>query len=87
MLEVRTLTDGGQTVEEVHRLDLRSSSARRSGRSTSRTTTCTSGTETAAALREAIKAAVARGVAVRFLYNLDHRNPIPVPPPPEPDAS
>jgi len=25
-------------------------------------------------------------VAVRFLYNVDHRNPIPVPPPPEPDA-
>lgn len=34
----------------------------------------------------AIRAAAERGVAVRFLYNVDHRNPIPVPPPPEPDA-
>jgi phosphatidylserine/phosphatidylglycerophosphate/cardiolipin synthase-like enzyme len=33
-------------------------------------------------------AAVQRGVAVRFLYNVDHPGPIPVPPPPEttPDA-
>ena len=23
---------------------------------------------------------------MRFVYNVDHRNPIPVPPPPEPDA-
>ena len=38
------------------------------------------------ALRRAIRAAAERGVAVRFLYNLDHRNPIPVPPPPEPDG-
>jgi phosphatidylserine/phosphatidylglycerophosphate/cardiolipin synthase-like enzyme len=28
-------------------------------------------------------AAVQRGVAVRFLYNVDHPGPIPVPPPPE----
>ncbi len=34
----------------------------------------------------AIQAAAARGVAVRILYNIDHRNPIPVPPPPEPDV-
>ncbi|MEP6909265.1 MAG: phospholipase D-like domain-containing protein [Actinomycetota bacterium] len=42
--------------------------------------------ETAAIVGGAIKDAAARGVAVRFIYNLDHRNPIPVPPPPEPDA-
>ena len=42
--------------------------------------------ETAAVVGGAIKAAAARGVAIRFLYNVDHRNPIPVPPPPEPDA-
>ena len=40
----------------------------------------------AEALRRAIRDAVARGVAVRFLYNVDFRNPIPVPPPPEPDG-
>src|SRR5215210_4021737 len=42
--------------------------------------------ETAAVVGGAITQAVARGVEVRFLYNVDHRNPIPVPPPPEPDA-
>jgi phosphatidylserine/phosphatidylglycerophosphate/cardiolipin synthase-like enzyme len=41
---------------------------------------------TAAVVGGAITAAAARGVAVRFLFNVDHRNPIPVPPPPEPDA-
>jgi phosphatidylserine/phosphatidylglycerophosphate/cardiolipin synthase-like enzyme len=42
--------------------------------------------EPAALVADAIRAAVARGVSVRFIYNLDHRNPIPVPPPPEPDG-
>jgi phosphatidylserine/phosphatidylglycerophosphate/cardiolipin synthase-like enzyme len=42
--------------------------------------------ETAAVVGGAIRAASARGVAVRILYNIDHRNPIPVPPPPEPDV-
>ena len=41
--------------------------------------------ETAAIVGGAIRATAARGVAVRILYNVDHRNPIPVPPPPEPD--
>jgi phosphatidylserine/phosphatidylglycerophosphate/cardiolipin synthase-like enzyme len=39
----------------------------------------------AAPVRAAIEATAARGVAVRIIYNVDHRNPIPVPPPPEPD--
>jgi phosphatidylserine/phosphatidylglycerophosphate/cardiolipin synthase-like enzyme len=42
--------------------------------------------ETAAIVGGAIKAAAARGVRVRIIYNVDFRNPIPVPPPPEPDA-
>jgi phosphatidylserine/phosphatidylglycerophosphate/cardiolipin synthase-like enzyme len=33
-----------------------------------------------------IDAAAARGVRMRFAYNVDHANPIPVPPPPEPDV-
>jgi phosphatidylserine/phosphatidylglycerophosphate/cardiolipin synthase-like enzyme len=44
------------------------------------------GPETREVVVEAIQAAAARGVAVRILYNVDHRNPIPVPPPPEPDV-
>jgi phosphatidylserine/phosphatidylglycerophosphate/cardiolipin synthase-like enzyme len=43
--------------------------------------------ETAEVVAGAIKAAAARGVAVRIAYNIDHRNPIPVPPPPEPDVA
>ena len=42
--------------------------------------------DTAAIVGGALTAAAARGVAVRFVYNVDHRNPIPVPPPAEPDA-
>jgi phosphatidylserine/phosphatidylglycerophosphate/cardiolipin synthase-like enzyme len=42
--------------------------------------------ETAEIVGGAIKAASARGVAVRMIYDVGHRNPIPVPPPPEPDV-
>ena len=44
------------------------------------------GAETAQLVGGAIKAAAARGVAVRLIYDVGHRNPIPVPPPPEPDV-
>jgi phosphatidylserine/phosphatidylglycerophosphate/cardiolipin synthase-like enzyme len=36
---------------------------------------------------DSIRAAHARGVKVRLVYNEDHRNPIPVPPPPSTDPS
>ena len=42
--------------------------------------------DTAAIVGGAIKDAGARGVAVRMIYDVGHRNPIPVPPPPEPDV-
>ena len=38
-------------------------------------------------LRDAIRAAAGRGVAVRLLYNVDFPNPIPVPPPSEADSA
>jgi phosphatidylserine/phosphatidylglycerophosphate/cardiolipin synthase-like enzyme len=41
------------------------------------------GAETEAVVVGAIRAAAARGVAVRLAYNVDHPNPIPVPPPAE----
>ena len=44
------------------------------------------GPETREVVAGALRAAAARGVAVRILYNVDHENPIPVPPPPEPDV-
>src|SRR5215208_367912 len=84
-LMVRTLTDGGQSAAEVagwiadfvararRSLDLAHYDFHLAP-------------ETAATVGRAITDAAARGVAVRFVYNVDHRNPIPVPPPPEPDA-
>jgi len=38
-------------------------------------------------VRSAVKAAAARGVAVRLLYNVDFPNPIPVPPPSQADTA
>lgn len=82
---MRTLTDGGQPATEVARwiadfvgaaertLDLAHYDFHLAP-------------ESAAIVGGAITDAAARGVAVRFVYNVDHRNPIPVPPPPEPDA-
>jgi phosphatidylserine/phosphatidylglycerophosphate/cardiolipin synthase-like enzyme len=85
MIDVRTLTDGGQTASDVmswvtdfiggaqRSLDFAHYDLHL-------------GEDCAEPLREAVRAAAARRVAIRFLYNLDHRNPIPVPPPPEPDG-
>jgi phosphatidylserine/phosphatidylglycerophosphate/cardiolipin synthase-like enzyme len=85
VIEVRTLRDGGQRAEEVagwiadfigaarRSLDLAHYDFHLEP-------------ETASIVGGAIREAAARGVAVRFVYNVDHPNPIPVPPPPEPDA-
>ena len=42
--------------------------------------------DTAEIVGGAIKEAAKRGVDVRMIYDVGHRNPIPVPPPPEPDV-
>jgi phosphatidylserine/phosphatidylglycerophosphate/cardiolipin synthase-like enzyme len=42
--------------------------------------------ETAEIVGGAIQGAARRGVDVRMIYDVGHRNPIPVPPPPEPDV-
>jgi phosphatidylserine/phosphatidylglycerophosphate/cardiolipin synthase-like enzyme len=85
VIEIRTLRDGGQRAEDVANwiaqfvgeakgtLDLAHYDFHLKP-------------ETASIVGGAIRNVAARGVAVRFLYNVDHRNPIPVPPPPEPDA-
>jgi phosphatidylserine/phosphatidylglycerophosphate/cardiolipin synthase-like enzyme len=84
-LDVRTLTDGGQQPADIagaiatfigeaaESLDLAQYDFHLA-------------LATAATVGGAIKDAAARGVAVRMIYNVDHRNPIPVPPPPEPDV-
>jgi phosphatidylserine/phosphatidylglycerophosphate/cardiolipin synthase-like enzyme len=85
VIEIRTLRDGGQRAEDVanwiaqfigeakRTLDLAHYDFHLKP-------------ETASIVGGVIRDVAARGVAVRFLYNVDHRNPIPVPPPPEPDA-
>ena len=82
MIELHTLQDGRQPAEEVARLvtgfldaaqrtlDLALYSIRLSGEAGDR-------------VRDALVRAHERGVRVRVVYNVDHRNPIPVPPPPE----
>jgi phosphatidylserine/phosphatidylglycerophosphate/cardiolipin synthase-like enzyme len=44
------------------------------------------GDETKQIVGDALRRAADRGVRIRFMFNVDHANPIPVPPPPEPDA-
>jgi phosphatidylserine/phosphatidylglycerophosphate/cardiolipin synthase-like enzyme len=85
-IEIRTLTDGGQQPAEIARavaafldaaartLDLAQYDFNLTG-------------EAREIVADSIRRAAARGVAIRFAYNVDHANPIPVPPPPEPDAA
>lgn len=85
MIEIRTLTDGGQQAHEV--ADMIAEFLGEARRSLDLAHyDFNLGPETAAVVGAAIREAAARGVAVRILYNVDFRNPIPVPPPPEPDA-
>jgi len=83
-LEVRTLTDGGQTTEQVagwvadfldgadRSLDIALYDLAVGARAED-------------LVVGSIRMAVERGVAVRLAHNVDHANPIPVPPPPETD--
>jgi phosphatidylserine/phosphatidylglycerophosphate/cardiolipin synthase-like enzyme len=85
LLEVRTLTDGGQQpVDIAHAIETFLGEAEETLDLAQYDFHLQS--ETAAIVGGAIKTAAARGVAVRMIYNVDHRNPIPVPPPPEPDV-
>ncbi len=85
MLEIKTLTDGGQQPMDVARQVADFVGAARSSLDFAHYDFHL-GAETAEVVGGSIRDAAARGVAIRFLYNLDHRNPIPVPPPPEPDG-
>jgi phosphatidylserine/phosphatidylglycerophosphate/cardiolipin synthase-like enzyme len=84
-IEIRTLTDGGQQPAETAQaiaafLDGATSSLALAQYDFNL------GPETARIVGDAIRRADARGVRIRFAYNIDHANPIPVPPPPEPDV-
>jgi phosphatidylserine/phosphatidylglycerophosphate/cardiolipin synthase-like enzyme len=85
VIDVRTLTDGGQESVEIAReveafvgeskrtLDLAQYDFHLAD-------------DTAEIVVGAITDAAKRGVDVRMIYDVGHRNPIPVPPPPEPDV-
>jgi phosphatidylserine/phosphatidylglycerophosphate/cardiolipin synthase-like enzyme len=84
-IEIRTLTDGGQQPAEIARVVAGFIDA------AERTLDFAQydfhlGEETASIVGDAIRRAAARGVRMRFSFNVDFANPIPVPPPPEPDV-
>jgi phosphatidylserine/phosphatidylglycerophosphate/cardiolipin synthase-like enzyme len=84
-IEIHTLTDGGQQPAEI---------AQRVAAFLDGATKTVDlaqydfnlGPETRVIVGDALRRAHERGVRVRFLFNVDHANPIPVPPPPEPDV-
>jgi len=85
-IEITTLTDGGQQPVDVARqvaafLDGATSSLDLAQYDFNL------GEETKQIVGDAIRRAAERSVRMRFMYNVDHANPIPVPPPPEPDAA
>jgi phosphatidylserine/phosphatidylglycerophosphate/cardiolipin synthase-like enzyme len=84
-IEIRTLTDGGQQPPEIARLvaDFLDGASKSLDLAQY---DFNLGEETKEIVGAAFRRAAARGVRIRFAYNVDHANPIPVPPPPEPDA-
>jgi phosphatidylserine/phosphatidylglycerophosphate/cardiolipin synthase-like enzyme len=84
-LEIRTLTDGGQGAGDVAKEVASFLAAARKSLDLALYDFHLV-PETAEIVGGAIKEAAARGVAVRMIYDVGHRNPIPVPPPPEPDV-
>src|SRR5581483_12516376 len=84
-IQITTLTDGGQQPRDV----ARQVAAYIDGATRSLDLAhydFNLGPETRASLADAITRAAARGVRIRFAYNVDHPAPMPVPPPSEPDV-
>ncbi len=84
-IEIHTLTDGGQQPQEIARLVATFISDARDTLDLAQYD-FNLGPETAGTVGDALRGAAARGVRIRFVYNVDHGLPIPVPPPPEPDV-
>ena len=84
-IEIHTLTDGGQQAQDVaRRVAAFLGDAQRTLDVAQYDFNLLP--ETAAIVGDAFRAAAARGVKIRFAYNVDHGLPIPVPPPSEPDV-
>jgi phosphatidylserine/phosphatidylglycerophosphate/cardiolipin synthase-like enzyme len=84
-ISIRTLTDGGQQPLEIaHAIAAFLDGAEQTLELAQYDFML--GPETGPVVYDAIRRAAARGVAIRFAYNVDHALPVPVPPPPEADA-
>jgi len=82
VLEIETLTDGGQSAADV----AQTAAAFLSAATTSLDLAMYDlrlDDEAERIVQEALLGAAAKGVAVRILFNVDHPGPIPVPPPPQ----
>src|SRR6188472_2290883 len=84
-IQIRTLTDGGKQPGEIARFVVGFVDGAERSLDLAQYDFAL-GAENAAAVGAAIRRAADRGVRMRFVYNVDHANPIPVPPPPEPDV-
>jgi phosphatidylserine/phosphatidylglycerophosphate/cardiolipin synthase-like enzyme len=82
MIAARTLTDGGQQPVEIAHL-LADFLAEASKSLDIAIYDFDLGPDTEMVVTDAIEGAAARGVAVRLVFNVDFRAPIPVPPPPK----
>lgn len=80
-LELHELTDGGQPAEDIARRIVEFIDRARESLELALYDVRLPG-EIGDQVGDAIRAAHARGVQVRLVYNQDHANPIPVPPPP-----
>jgi phosphatidylserine/phosphatidylglycerophosphate/cardiolipin synthase-like enzyme len=80
-IELRTLTDGGQRPADVAR-ELAAFLGAAQKRLDIAVYDVRFETDAGALVLATLLAAAQRGVAIRFVYNLDHPGPIPVPPPP-----
>ena len=80
-IELRTLTDGGQTPAEIAR-DLATFIGAARASLDIAVYDVRFETDAGALVLATLLAAHQRGVAIRLVYNVDHPGPIPVPPPP-----
>jgi phosphatidylserine/phosphatidylglycerophosphate/cardiolipin synthase-like enzyme len=85
VIEVRTLTDGGQTAESVAAMIADFVSEARATLDLALYDLAL-GAATRSIVSDALTAASRRGVRIRLAYNRDRRVPIPVPPPSAPDV-
>jgi len=85
LISLRTLTDGGQSAEDVAGFVAGFLAGAKESLELAHYD-FNLGPATAAIVGGAIRDAAAHGVSVRFVWNADHALPVPVPPPPEPDG-